>query len=210
MNVYRYTLPANGIYYLTARKMRTYDQFSKKALKDEVICTPPALLRVCRLVYRELWPMIYRTCIFYITIYSIRDLLYTLHILDKFSTITTFRSTDLVSCMRNIRIRVNNLVFNIHPLQHGERGAMIAELSQTTQLWSGPGASLLQDRAQAAYLVERFQRHEFVLDHFDAESLKPFLMFLLNLSVLNKHTLIKMLPWYQRRQGRHKLSTSYV
>ncbi|KAH0382454.1 hypothetical protein KCU92_g6227, partial [Aureobasidium melanogenum] len=114
--VYRYTLPANGIYYLTARKMRFYTSPPQQDLKDEIVHPPPSLLRVCRLVYLELWPMVYKTCTFYITIYSIRDVLYTLHLIDKLGINTTFRPTDLFSCMRNMRIRVNNLVFDIHPL----------------------------------------------------------------------------------------------
>ncbi|KAH0339145.1 hypothetical protein KCU74_g819, partial [Aureobasidium melanogenum] len=116
MMIYRYTLPPDGIYYLTARKMRTYNRRLQEVLKNEIVHPPPALLRVCRLVYRELWPMIYKTCTFYITIYSIRDLLYTLHLLDKYAAITTVHPTDLFSHMKNIRIRANNLVISIHPL----------------------------------------------------------------------------------------------
>ncbi|KAK6008260.1 hypothetical protein QM012_000163 [Aureobasidium pullulans] len=209
INVYRYILPANGIYYLCARKMRIYGHFPHE-IEDEIVHPPPALLCVCRIVYQELWPMIYKTCLFYITIYSIKDLLYALHLIEKFATMITFRSTDLVSCMRNIRIRVNNLMFNIRSLRGDAGEKLIAELSQTTQLWFGPGASLLQDQAQVARLVKRSQGHECVLPHFDAEGLKSFLMFLLNRSDLDKRALIKMLPWCQRRQSRHKSSTSHV
>ncbi|KAH0345795.1 hypothetical protein KCU83_g7664, partial [Aureobasidium melanogenum] len=208
--VYRYTLPANSIYYLTARKMRTYNRRLQEKTKNEIVHPPPSLLRVCHLVYQELWPMIYKTCTFYITIYSIRDVLYTLHLIDKLGIHTTFRPTDLFSCMRNIRIRVNNLLFNIHPLWHNGREAMIAELSLTTQLWSGPGTSLLQDMFQAALLVGLYQGREIVLNHMDVQCLEEFLSFLLQTRVLDKRVLIKMLPWYQRRQSRHKSFTSRV
>ncbi|KAH0361746.1 hypothetical protein KCU65_g8534, partial [Aureobasidium melanogenum] len=211
MNVYRYTLPTHGIYYLTARKMRTYDRRLNEALKNEIVHPPPALLRVCHLVYQELWPMIYKKCVFYITIYSIRDLLYTLDLLERYAAPTTVHSGDIFSRMSNIRMRVNDLILDIHPLQHGPHSCWkIAELSKTDRLWSGPGASLLLDRYQAALLGGRYQGREIIEDCFDAGNLKDLLPFMLGTSVLDKGALLKMLPWYQRRQSRHTLFTSPV
>lgn len=208
MNVYRYTLPSDGIYHLTARKMRTYDRSLQQQIKNEIIQTPPSLLHVCRLVYQELWPMIYKKCVFYITIYSIGDLLYTLDLLDRYAHTTTLHSTDIFYHMRNIRIRIDDLILNIRPLQHSWR--MTVGFSQTTQLWSGPGTSLLYDRAQAAALVRGLQGHKIVAYCFDAESLEKLLRFMLAIDALDKHVLIKVLPWYQRRQSRHKSSMSSV
>ncbi|KAH0271771.1 hypothetical protein KCU91_g7153, partial [Aureobasidium melanogenum] len=209
MNVYRYTLPTDGIYYLTARKMRTYDRRLQEVLNNEIVHPPPSLLRVCRLVYKELWSIIYKKCVFYITIYSIRDLLYTLDLFDRYTNTTTPHSTDIFYHMKNIRIRINDLILDIHPLQCGSK--MIAELSQTTQLWSGPGNLLLQDRYRAAILVRMFHgRGVAVLEHVEAACLKGFVAAVLRIDVLNKRELIKMLPWYQRRLSRHKSSTSPV
>lgn len=87
---------------------------------------------------------------------------------------------------------------------------MIAELSLTTQLWSGPGISLLQDMFQAALLVALYQGREIVVNRMDVRCLKEFLSFLLQTRVMDKRVLIKMLPWYQRRQSRHKSFTSPV
>ena len=212
MIIYRYMLPADSIYYLTARNMRYYGRHPQET-KIEIVQPPPALLRVCRLVYQELWLMIYKRCIFYITIYSIRDLLYTLDLLDRYASPATPSSADIFSHMSNIRIRVNDLVLNIRPLQHRCCEGMIAELAQTNRLWSGPGASLLQDRFQAALLVGMYHGRGIVSEHFDATSLKEFVTSMLKIDVMDKHALIKMLPWYQRhqnRQSRQKLSTSNV
>lgn len=209
MNVYRYTLPSNDIYYLTARKMRTYDRRLQEKIHNEIVYPPPSLFRVCRLVYQELWLMIYKKCVFYITIYSIRDLFYTLDLLDRYANTTTFHSTDIFYHMKNIRIRINDLILNIHPLQHS--WGMTAELSLTTRLWSGPGASLLPDRYTTAILVGMYHgRSVVILQYFDAARLKDFINTVLDIDVLDKRKLIKMLPWYQRRLVRHKSSTSPV
>ncbi|CAD0099700.1 unnamed protein product [Aureobasidium mustum] len=208
--IYRYTLPKDGIYYLTARKTRLYGRSLPKGLNGENVHPPPSLLRLCRLVYQELWPMIYKTCVFYITIYSIRDLLYAWNLLDRYASRTTPSSTDMFSHMSNIRIRVNDLILNIHPLEHSCYEGMIAEISQTDQLWFGPGASLLQDRSQAAMMVGVYHGRGIVSERFDAVSLQEFITSMLGVSVLDKRALIKMLPWYQRHQSRRKSSKSNV
>lgn len=154
--------------------------------------------------------MIYKTCVFYITIYSIRDLLYTLDLLDRCATTTILQSTDMFSHMSNIRIRVNDLVLNIHPLEHSCYEGMIAELSQTDQLWFGPGASLLQDRFQAAMMGGVYHGRGIVAERFDAVSLENFITSMLGVSVLDKRALIKMLPWYQRHQSRRESTKSNV
>jgi hypothetical protein len=216
--VYRHILPANRTYYMTARKHRFYGPLPHEELKDEVIPQPLDLLRVCHLVNQELRSLVHDQCIFYITIYSIRDLLCALDLLDGYETFhTTPHSTDIFSRMSNIRVRVNDLVLNIRPRRPGLRRGLIAEHSQTTPLWTGPGGkSILNNRAQAAETMSMYEGYEgerIPSGYVQAVELKNCLrMMMLRDHVLDKSILERMLPWYQRyqRQHRHKLSASLV
>jgi hypothetical protein len=154
-------------------------------------------------------------CMFYITIYSKDDLLYALDLLDGYETFRTAPcSADIFSCISNIRIRVNDHVLNIRPQRYGLRRGLIAEHSQTTPLWTGPGGkSILNNRTQAAETMSMYDGERIPSGFVQAVELKNCLrMMMLRDHVLDKSILERMLPWYQRyqRQHRHKLSTSLV
>jgi hypothetical protein len=212
--IYRYTLPKDRIFYMTARKHRFCARPPPEELTDEIIAQPLHLLCVCRLVHQELLPLFYHQCIFYITIYSIGDLLYAMDLLNRYgASDKTLRPIDIFSRISNIRIRVNDLVLDISPLHHGWCGVMIAQLSQTTQLWSGPGArTLLKNRPQAAWTVRMEQGQEMISDRFGAGILKDIILHKMsNIHGLDRASLNKVLPWWyyrSKRQHRHQLSTS--
>jgi len=199
---------------MTARKQRFHGHPSHEELKNEIIPRPPRLLRVCRLINQELWPLIYKQCIFYITIYSIRDLLYAVDLLDHYASLyDPDYATDIFSYTSNMRIRVNDLILDIHPSCDGRHGWLMVELSQTTPLWVGRGTkTILQNRTQAARTVRTNPRGEIAPEAISAGHLKESIRRMSRLSVLDKAALNRMLPWYHRyqRQRRHKLSTSPV
>jgi hypothetical protein len=200
--VYRHILPADQIYYMTARKQRFHCQPPHKELRDEVLPQPLHLLRVCRLVHQELWPLVYDQCVFYITIYSIRDLAYARGLLDDFTlSYHPFRSTDLFKRVRRIRIRVNDLILDVHPSSDIWCRALTAEFSQTNELWIGPGAEYVpKHRAQAARTVIWHREHDSWPDCYNAIVLKELIHYqmLRTPRLNNKATSNKMLPWYQR------------
>lgn len=210
--VYRYSLPPNRICYMTARKDRFYGSPPHEDLKDEIVPQPLSLLRVCRLVYEELWSLIYKQCIFYITIYSIRDLLYAANVLDHYTDLyDPDYATDIFAYTSNIRVRVNDLMLDVHPLYQGRRGWLFMEMSQTAPLWVGRGAkTILKNRTQAATTARTYFRGKVAQE--SAGHLKVSMLHMTRLSVLDKSSLNKMLPWYQRyqRQRPHKWSTSPV
>lgn len=209
--VYRYTLPGDRIYYMTARKHRFYGDPPHEDLKDEIITQPLSLLLVCRLVNQELWPLVYVDCIFYMTIYSIRDLLYALDLLDKYATSgQTLRGKDIFYHMSKIQIRVNNFTMKICSLHHDREGPWILDLSHETRLWSGPGArSLLKTDAQVARTIRRFAHQDQPVDLSGASELKKFIQLeMLRLPVLDKCKLEKMLAWYHRLQYQRRRKSS--
>ena len=199
---------------MTARKQRFHGHPSHEELKKEIIPHPPYLLRVCRLVNQELWPLIYKQCIFYITIYSIRDLLYAVDLLDHYAFLYDPNyATDIFSYTSNIRIRINDLILDVRPSCDGRRGWLMVELSHTTPMWVGRGTkTILQNRTQAARTVRTNPRGEIAPEAMSAGHLKESIRRMSRLLVLDKAALNRMLPWYHRyqRQRRHKLSTSPV
>jgi hypothetical protein len=115
--IYRYMLPEDRIYNMTARKQRFAGRPPPKELNNEIIPRPLSLLRVCHLVHQEFWQLIYHQCIFYITIYSIGDLLYVVDLLDKCTARHhTIRDKDIFCHMSHIRIRVSDLILDIYPV----------------------------------------------------------------------------------------------
>jgi hypothetical protein len=212
--VHRYTLPANRIYFMTARKHRIHAHHPHEEFLDEIIASPLHLLCVCRLVHQELSPLYHHQCMFYITIYSIGDLLYAMDLLNKYTASDgTFNSIDIFSRVSNIRIRVNDLVLDISPLHHGWCGVMVAKLSLTTQLWSSPGArTLLKNRPQAAWTVRMEQGQVMISECFGAGILKNIILHKMsNIHGLDRASLNKVLPWWYyrtKRQHRRQLSMS--
>ncbi|KAI4748665.1 hypothetical protein E4T50_01053 [Aureobasidium sp. EXF-12298] len=199
--IYRYMLPEDQIYYMTARKQRFYGHFPRFELKDEIIPQPLSLLRVCRLVTQELWPLVYAECIFYITIYSIGDLLYAMDLLEKYTTSRALRNKDIFCHMIHIRIRVNDLILNTYAYHRACFRERSSTCTQTTQLWIGPGTEyLLQDSIEVARMVSICRRFNAAWLHFDAASVKEIIRFkmLRSPSQLDRATLHSMLPWYQR------------
>lgn len=212
--VYRYIIPPDRVYYMTARKHRFYGHPPHQELKNEIIPCPPHLLRVCWIIHQELWPLIYNQCIFYITIYSIRDLLYALDLLDHYTNLyDPDYANDIFTYTSNIRIRVNDLTLDVHPPYHGRRGWLFVEMSQTAPLWVGHGAkTILKNRTQAATTARAYPRMEIPQEAMSAGHLKTYICHMTRLPVQGKAALNRMLPWYQRyqRQRFHKLSTSPV
>ena len=211
--VYRYTLPLDHIYHMTGRKHRFYGSPPHEGLKDEIIPQPLCLLRVCRLVYEELWPLIYKQCIFYITIYSIRDLLYVMDLLDAYATSrNTLRGRDIFYHMSEIHVRVNNFTIRRHAEHRSLSGARLLNLSLESKLWSGPGAtSLLKTETQVLQTISFFARRDILSDIIAALVLKDFIQrHMLRPPILDTSELEKMLPWYHRyqRQRFHELHTS--
>jgi hypothetical protein len=201
--VYRYTLPDDGIFYMTARKHRFYGHPSHEELKNETIPPTLSLSRVCELVHSELRPLIYDQCIFYITIYSIRDLLYAMDLLDRYEVPPeAIPENDIFFHAYNIRIRVHNLILNLYPSGNGRHIRIRSELSETTPLWFGPGlTALMNDRAQVAERARMYGRREIWPEDIDAVEMKHLLRtVMLRDHVLEKSTLERMLPWYQRDQ----------
>ncbi|CAD0109724.1 unnamed protein product, partial [Aureobasidium uvarum] len=207
MEVYCYTLPEDDMYYMTARKFRSYGK-QHEDIKDEVTRPLPSLLRVCRLVHEEFCPLIYAKGVFCITIYSIRDLLYTLDLLDRHAVPTIFHSTSIFSMMRQIILRVNNVVVGI------VFKPTVRALSRTlymTSIWSGRGKALLRDGAMAMRMIKRNQRlRSCRTPWFEAQDLRHLLECIFKIGVLDRRALTKMLPWYQRRQHCQKSSKSPV
>jgi hypothetical protein len=207
--VYGHTLPANRTYYMTARNHRFYGHLPHEDLKDEIISEPLSILRVCHLVYDEIWPLIYNQFDFYITVYSVRDLLYIMDLLERYEVPRDieFPVTDIFFNMTNIQIRVSDLVTRICP-NHD------VELSQTTPLWIGPGATtLLKTKAQVAEMVRIYGHGRILMCSSEAAELKSSLLdYMFRNRSVNKCALNKMLPWYQRlqHQRNRKLSASPV
>ncbi|KAI5249517.1 hypothetical protein E4T43_00948 [Aureobasidium subglaciale] len=114
--IYTYTLPHDRIYYMTARNMRVLPRQPYEDAYYEVSQPLPSLLRVCRLVRRELVPIVQWGCSFYITIYSIPDLLYTLELLERYSSLQLTRSMRLFSLTRHIHIRIKDLILDLQPM----------------------------------------------------------------------------------------------
>lgn len=200
---------------MTARKFRFYGHLPHEGLKDEIIPQPLSLLLVCRLINQEFWPLVYNECIFYITIYSIRDLLYAMDLLDKYAAChATLPGTDIFYHMSRIHIRVNNFTMKVCPSHYGRFGPWTLDLSHEPRLWSGPGArSLLKTETQVARTIRTFAYRDNPLDLSGAFELKEFIQLeMLKLPVLDQCKLEKMLPWYLRYQcqRRHKLFTSSV
>ncbi|KAI4725639.1 hypothetical protein E4T49_06633 [Aureobasidium sp. EXF-10728] len=210
VEVYRYTLPKDNIYCMTARKFRFYGR-QDEFIEDEVTRPLPSLLRVCRLVHEELCPIIYGRGIFCITIYSIRDLLYILDLLEKYATPTTFHSTSIFSMMRQIVLRVNNVLAGI------VFRLPIRTISRTlcmTSIWHGRGKALLRDGATAMRMIKMDARLRYRrVPWFEAEDLRHLLECIFEDGALDRRALVKMLPWYQRHQScqaRRKASLSPV
>ncbi|KAI4851390.1 hypothetical protein E4T44_02162 [Aureobasidium sp. EXF-8845] len=153
--IYRYTLPEDRTYYMTARKYRFYGHLPHVELRDEISPQPLSLLRVCRQIYQELQPLVYDDCVFYITIYSIRDLLYTIDLLDKYAVPHNFdHNRDIFFHMRNIRIRVSDLILDIYPYHRICHRYAWTKFSEAALLWIGPGkAKLLKDATQFAEMT---------------------------------------------------------
>jgi hypothetical protein len=195
--VYGHTLPANRTYYMTARKHRFYGHLSHEDLKDEIIPEPLSILRVCHLVYDEMWPLIRNQCILYITIYSVRDLLYTIDLLERYEVPVDNdpSPSEIFYRVANIQIRVSDLVMRICPDRE-------VELSRTTPLWIGPGATtLLKTRAQVADMVRMYGRGRLLMCTSEAAELKSTLLdYMFRNRSVDKYTLNKMLPWYQKVQ----------
>ncbi|KAI4715608.1 hypothetical protein E4T48_08199 [Aureobasidium sp. EXF-10727] len=210
VEVYRYTLPKDNIYCMAARKYRFYSR-QDEFIKDEVARPLPSLLRVCRLVHEELCPLIYGTGIFCITIYSIRDLLYTLDLLEKYATPTTFHSTTIFSMMRQIVLRVNDVIIGM-TLRPSIR--ILSRALHMTPIWHGRGKALLRDGTTAMRLIKSDARlRSRRVPWFEAEDLMYLLECIFKDGALNRRALIKMLPWYQRHQScqdRRKASLSPV
>jgi hypothetical protein len=182
---------------MTARKHRFYGHLSHEDLKDEIIPEPLSILRVCHLVYDEMWPLIRNQCIFYITMYSVRDLLYTIDLLERYEVPDDNdpSPSDIFYRVANIQIRVSDLMMRICPSRD-------VELSQTTPLWIGPGATtLLKTKTQAAEMVRMFERRRMLLFTSEAAELKCTLLdYMFRNRSVDKHSLNKMLPWYHRLQ----------
>jgi hypothetical protein len=159
---------------MTAPKYRLHGHPPHEELRDEIFPQPLSLLRVCRQIHQELRPLIYDDCVFYITIYSIRDLLYTIDLLDKYAVPHNFdHNRDIFHHMKNIRIRVSDLILDIYPSHRVCRRYAWTKFSESTQLWTGPGAKTLsKDATQFAETVSRSQRREGLQARFDAAEVK--------------------------------------
>jgi hypothetical protein len=213
--IYRYTLPEDRTYYMTARKYRYHGHLPDEEFEDEIIPQPLSLLRVCRQVHHELRPMVYENCVFYLTIYSIRDLLYTIDLLDKYTVPHNFdQSRDIFYHMRNIRIRVSDLILDIYPYHRVCRRYAWTKFSESTQLWIGPGVkTFLKDATQFAETVSRSQRREGLRALFDAaEDEDVIRLEMLRTPMMERWYLDRMLPWFHRdrRWRYHEFSTEPV
>ncbi|KAI4759919.1 hypothetical protein E4T52_08059 [Aureobasidium sp. EXF-3400] len=202
--IYRYMLPEDRIYYMTARKQRFASRSPPKELNNEIIPRPLPLLRVCRLVHQEFWQLIYHQCIFYITIYSIRDLLYVVNLLDKCTASHhTLRDKDIFCHMGHIRIRVSDLILDIYAVHRLYDRSRLEKYTQTTRLWIGPGAGLLlESSTQTVRMVNQCRQYDIDWLHSGAASVKQTIRWkLLMTPIVDGAILRSMLPWYQRDQG---------
>ncbi|KAI5259464.1 hypothetical protein E4T42_00002 [Aureobasidium subglaciale] len=194
--IYAYTLPHDRIYYMTARKLRELPRQPYEDAYYEVSQPLPSLLRVCRLVRRELVPIVQWGCSFYITIYSIPDLLYTLELLEKYSSLQLTHSMRLFSLTRHIHIRIKDLILDLQPMRRGIR--VNGALHVTNNVWSGRGRGLLRDHAIISVLLNRSLRH--MRPWLEASDVLIILQCMFRDNTLDKQFLNKMLPWYQRRR----------
>ncbi|KAI5197899.1 hypothetical protein E4T39_07059 [Aureobasidium subglaciale] len=198
--IYTYTFPHDRIYYMTARRLRILPRQPYEDACYEISQPLPALLRVCHLVRRELVPVVQWECSFYITIYSIPDLLYTLELLEKYSLLRLTHSAGLFALTKHIRIRIKDLTLNLQPMVDSQwRDIRVnSALNITTNVWSGRGRGLLRERTTIAILLSRSLRH--IRPWLEASDVLVILQCMFRDNTLDKQFLNKMLPWYQRRR----------
>ncbi|CAD0042251.1 unnamed protein product [Aureobasidium pullulans] len=193
--VYAYTLPEDRIYYMTARNMRVYTKAQKELIVDEVAQPLPALLRVCRLVRQELRLMVYENNCFYITIYSIRDLLHTMELLNNSTCSSPFYFMNGSQMMKHIRIRVDELIIDLRSI-HSNDTLFVLQFSESSPIWFGPGKSLRRSRTDMARMIKAYARA--VRFWISVRDVSDLLKCILVDSASDPILLNRLLPWYHR------------
>ncbi|THY38576.1 hypothetical protein D6C99_09020 [Aureobasidium pullulans] len=193
--VYAYTLPEDRIYYMTARNMRVYTKAQKELIVDEVAQPLPALLRVCRLVRQELRLMVYENNCFYITIYSIRDLLHTMELLNNSTCSSPFYFMNGSQMMKHVRIRVDELIIDLRSI-HSNDTLFVLQFSESSPIWFGPGKSLRRSRTDMARMIKAYARA--VRFWISVRDVSDLLRCILVDSASDPIVLNRLLPWYHR------------